>query len=211
MEIKKVLTWLIRIILLAVFIVLLVKQKLILWLILFAATLIVAIFFGRIYCGYICPINTLLIPVARVSKSQKNGKRAPNWLKSGKFAWVTLIISGIIFTFTRLIVKKPFPVLLVWLVIAILITLRYQPYVFHNLICPYGILQKMFAGSSRFSQFVEKSNCIGCYQCERVCPAEAVKVQPNKKAEITAQICLQCKECEFVCPTKTICYQKLTD
>jgi ferredoxin-type protein NapH len=34
------------------------------------------------------------------------------------------------------------PILPFWLVISVLITLRYKPEVFHNLICPFGALAK---------------------------------------------------------------------
>ncbi|NLJ94805.1 MAG: 4Fe-4S binding protein [Clostridiaceae bacterium] len=38
------------------------------WLILYGLSLLAALFFGRLYCGYLCPMNTLMQPTARLSK-----------------------------------------------------------------------------------------------------------------------------------------------
>lgn len=57
----------IRILFLALFLFLLANGKAELWLALFAISLIAALIFGKIYCGYVCPINTLIIPVEWLS------------------------------------------------------------------------------------------------------------------------------------------------
>ena len=61
----------IRILFLALFLFLLVSGKMMLWLALFGVSLIAALIFGRIYCGYACPMNTLMIPVERLPKKLK--------------------------------------------------------------------------------------------------------------------------------------------
>ncbi|HBD86889.1 MAG TPA: hypothetical protein DC001_05625, partial [Clostridiales bacterium] len=61
----------IRILFLALFLFLLVSGKMMLWLALFGVSLIAALIFGRIYCGYAWPMNTLMIPVERLSKKLK--------------------------------------------------------------------------------------------------------------------------------------------
>ncbi|MDD4324500.1 MAG: 4Fe-4S binding protein [Eubacteriales bacterium] len=207
MTIKKRLPLLlIRVAFLALFIFLVINGKTLLWLVLFGVSLVLGIFFGRLYCGYMCPINTVMMPVSQSTKKRGGGKDAPKWLESGKVAWISLAVSVAIYTFTRLVLQKNFPVLLIWLVLAVVVTLRYKPYVFHNKICPFGVLQRLFARSPRFSQYVDKIGCDGCRDCEKVCPAEAIKVKADEKAEIDSQACLQCKNCEFICHTKTIKY-----
>ena len=47
----------IRILFLALFIFLLANGKVVLWLALFAISLIAALIFGRVYCWYVCPMN----------------------------------------------------------------------------------------------------------------------------------------------------------
>jgi len=202
---------LVRIIFLVVFVLLLINGKLLLWLALFTLSLILAVFFGRIYCGYMCPINTVMMPLSKIVKKRGQPKDAPKWLVSGKTAWVSLAVSVLIYILTRQLLHKSVPVLLIWLIIAVAVTLRYKPYVFHNKICPFGVLQRLFARSPRFSQYVQKAGCDGCRDCEKVCPAEAIEVRKDEKAYIDRQACLQCKNCEIICHTKTIQYGRPVD
>lgn len=200
----------IRILFLLLFFVLLKNDKLVIWLILFGASLLLAPFFGRIYCGYICPMNTVMIPTDSFAKKLKlKTDKTPKWLSSGNFAWFTLFISIGVFIFTRKVVNKNFPVLIVWLVLSVLITLRYKTSIFHNLICPFGKLQESFGKFAQRSHKVDIDKCIGCKLCEKVCPNESVVVDSvSKKANIDPALCLQCSNCEMVCPTKAIAYTK---
>ncbi len=98
------------------FIVLLKNDKLMLWLLLFAISLLLAPLFGRIYCGYVCPMNTLMIPVEKLSKKLGWQKSiAPKWLASKNFGWFTLIASVALFFFSRKVLEKNLPILIIWL------------------------------------------------------------------------------------------------
>jgi ferredoxin-type protein NapH len=184
----------IRILFFALFIFLLLNGKMMLWLALYAVSLLVALLFGRVYCGYVCPMNTLMIQTERLSKKLNlQTDKSPKWLGSGKFAWFALVGSVVIMLLAQKLLHKNIPILLIWLAVSVLITLRYKPAVFHNLICPFGPLQKVFGRFAKFSEKVNKESCIGCKLCEKVCPSEAIEVKStDKKAEIEASICLQC-------------------
>ena len=72
----------IRILFLALFLLLLANGKVMLWLVLFAISLVAALIFGRVYCGYVCPMNTLMIPTEWLSKKLNLQTSAtPKWLK----------------------------------------------------------------------------------------------------------------------------------
>lgn len=205
---KKHIINLIRILFLGIFIFLLVSGKNMLWFALFGVSLIVAIVFGRVFCGYVCPMNTLMIPTEWISKKLKiQTDKTPKWLSSGKFGWVTLIGSIAIMILGKRVLNKNIPIILIWLVLAILVAIRYKPAVFHNLICPFGVLQKVFGRFAIFSERVDKSKCIGCKKCEKVCPSAAIEVdESDKKAEIDRSLCFQCTNCVQVCPTDCIHY-----
>lgn len=198
----------IRVVFLAAFFFLIFIGKMNLWLVLFAATLILAIGFGRLYCGYLCPMNTVMIPTEWISlKFNIQKKDPPKWLVSGKFGWITLIASLLLMIVGKKFLGRNIPVLLIWVALSVLITLRYKPFIFHNLICPFGVVQKLFSKSPWRSERVDEEICNGCTLCERVCPSAAVEVNERKKAIIDESLCFQCPNCQTVCPKNAIVYK----
>ena len=206
----KYITNIIRILFLALFIFLLANGKVLLWLALFAVSLVAALIFGRVYCGYACPMNTLMIPIEWLSKKLKlQTADTPKWLKNGYFTWITLGISVAVMLLSKRLLHIDLPILPFWLVMSILITLRYKPAVFHNLICPFGALQRTFGRFARLSEKVDKDACVGCKLCEKACPSNAILVSSeDKKAMIKTELCHQCTNCRQVCPKDAIHYSK---
>ena len=206
----KYITNIIRILFLALFIFLLANGKVLLWLALFAVSLVAALIFGRVYCGYACPMNTLMIPIEWLSKKLKlQTADTPKWLKNGYFTWITLGISVAVMLLSKRLLHVDLPILPFWLVMSILITLRYKPAVFHNLICPFGALQRSFGRFARLSDKVDKDACVGCKLCEKACPSNAIVVSSeDKKAVINTALCHQCIKCQQVCPKDAIHYSK---
>jgi polyferredoxin len=182
----------------------------VLWLALFAVSLVAALIFGRVYCGYACPMNTLMIPIEWLSKKLKlQTADTPKWLKNGYFTWITLGISVAVMLLSKRLLHVDLPILPFWLVMSILITLRYKPAVFHNLICPFGALQRSFGRFARLSEKVDKDACVGCKLCEKACPSNAIVVSSeDKKAVINTALCHQCIKCQQVCPKDAIHYSK---
>ena len=206
----KYITNIIRILFLALFIFLLANGKVLLWLALFAVSLVAALIFGRVYCGYACPMNTLMIPIEWLSKKLKlQTADTPKWLKNGYFTWITLGVSVAVMLLSKRLLHVDLPILPFWLVMSILITLRYKPAVFHNLICPFGALQRSFGRFARLSEKVDKDACVGCKLCEKACPSNAIVVSSeDKKAVINTALCHQCIKCQQVCPKDAIHYSK---
>lgn len=206
----KYIAHIIRILFLALFIFLLANGKVALWLALFGASLVVALIFGRVYCGYVCPMNTLMLPATWLSKKWKlQTDKTPRWLKNGYFTWIALVVSIAVMLLSKRLLHMDLPILPFWLVISVLITLRYKPEVFHNLICPFGALQRTFGRFAMLSEKVDKDACIGCKLCEKVCPSNAILVSSeDKKATIHTALCHQCTNCGQVCPKSAIHYGK---
>lgn len=200
----------IRILFLVIFFVFLVCGKVLLWLVLFGISLLAALIFGRIYCGYVCPMNTMMLPAEWLSKKLGfQTSSTPKWLRNGYFTWITLFVSVAVMILSKRILHMEVPILPFWLVISVLVTLRYRPKIFHNLICPFGALQRTFGRFSPISKRVDQSTCIGCKLCEKACPSDAVTVVgDHKKAVINTSLCHQCTNCQMACPKDAIHYTK---
>ncbi len=189
-----------------IFIVLILQARMHIWLIFFGATLLAAVFLGRIYCGWICPIHTGMRPINWLAKKIGYKRlRVPRILKSRVLPWIMLGLMVIVIIMSRL-ARVNVPILLLILALGALLTLIFQPEVFHTYICPYGALQGLAGRIARKSYRVDKKNCDGCSICKAACEAEAIAIK-NGKADIHKGVCLQCGLCEQSCPQDTISYR----
>ena len=199
----------VQILFLAVFGWIVFKKATNIWLILFMASLIESLLFGRIFCGWICPMNTLMRPAAWISVKlgiQKKG--LPSWLQSRK--WAAFILGLMV---ALIVISKKsgiqFPFLVFFLLLSVLVTLRFEPRLWHNHICPFGVLQSLTGRFAKWRESVDFDQCIGCKQCMKVCPADAVRMlTAEKKVSIDPKFCHQCTRCTSVCPKDAIQYKK---
>ncbi|NLO35143.1 MAG: 4Fe-4S binding protein [Clostridiaceae bacterium] len=202
---------LIRLVFLILFLAVIISGKMVLWLVLFALTLPAAILFGRLYCGYACPMNTVMVAAdALVRKSSGKRREAPAWLKQTWIPWLILALSIPILLGGKRLLQINIPLLPFFVLLSFVLTLFFKPEVFHHFICPFGALQRLFGRWSMRSHLVQADLCIGCKKCEKVCPNLAVRVDDQtRKANIRPADCLQCQNCVQVCPTHAIAYQRI--
>ena len=85
------------------FFVLVSQQALIVWLVLYALSLVFPALFGkRLYCTAVCPMNTLMLGVVWLKgKLGRLDKPTPKWLKSGWLAYVSLGLTVALFIISR--------------------------------------------------------------------------------------------------------------
>lgn len=217
---------------LLLFAVMTVTGKLQLWFILFAAAgLAGSVFFGRIYCGWICPMGSLMRAQSWIyTKLRIQRWKIPSLLK-GKTG--SVIRWGFLFLFLGLMVMvqrqgKPIPVLLYLTAAAVIVSLFFEEAFWHTRICPFGTLLSVSSRVSKRGIHVDQDVCISCGKCEQVCPTHSMhaapveqlsdqstdlstdlkRKKPRPKRINTANECLVCTQCRTVCPVSAIQYEK---
>ena len=145
---------LIRTAFLVLFFVLLKTGFLMAWLIMYLLSLLLPLLFGkRLYCMMACPMNTLISWVLKLKqKMNLKNRPAPKWLSGGKMVWISLPLTVAVFIISRKAIGKDLPMMVVWMVIAVGMTLGYHPDVFHDELCPFGVAQGTLAKTSLMNE-----------------------------------------------------------
>ena len=155
----------------------------------FILPLLMALFFGRVFCGAACPLGAmqdfvLLKPV-----------RVPDWLENALrlFAYLYLGLA-ILFAATgsAFIICRydPFiafyrlsgglPMIVAGVSMLVLAVFVGRPYC--RFLCPYGIILRQLSRLSRWKVTICPDKCVNCGMCERACPFGAIKVPVSNTA-----------------------------
>lgn len=178
--------------------------------------IILALIFGRIFCSWLCPINTILETNRRLIKKIGLKPLKINVITSSKLRYV-LLIPGLIFPFLGAALFPyilPYAVLgrfmyyltvgtIFWTGLLVLLAVFIGDYVqkgfWCNYLCPTGLLLS-FAGTKRLINVVhdlEKCNTY-CSLCEKTCSWNTSPKQiPNHN-------CTNCGLCIEKCPGKAL-------
>lgn len=198
----------IQIFTLVLFILLIILGKVQLWMAIFGGSLLLSTYFGRFYCGYICPINTGMELIDdNTDKKKRKRKPVPMAFKKSvvRYGILALFLGTMIIVFKT---GKKLPVLPVLFGLGIIITVFYKPEFWHRHLCPYGTLLSIFSRFNKKLYMVYNENCIKCGKCVRVCPADAFIWEDKKEYPVIIKNeCLQCGKCVEVCPTSSIKYK----
>jgi len=193
--------------------------------------LVATIIFGRFFCGFVCPLGTILDvgdPLILKNKAKllaKNGKYLIllfliiSALIGGSFLHffdplvilersLTLIfypmVTYFLGPFTNLGVIIYTETIIAFIIFAAIIGLEFiVPRFWCRNLCPLG---GMLAVLSKFSllKFLFSKNCTQCGICEDICPTGAINFATEK---IDSAECIDCLRCQYECPTKTIRYK----
>ncbi len=146
----------------------------------FIASVLLALILGRFYCGWICPINTMIKSVNWIKKKLNiKSLKMPASMKKPWLRYVFLGIFLLLLVFT-LVSKKKLPVLPVLAGLGVIISMIFPEEMWHCNICPYGTILSILGRKSVNSLKIDQDKCVSCGVCYKVCPAEAVRVDNNK-------------------------------
>lgn len=196
-----------QILFLLLFIVAMVTGKIQIWMVVFIGSFLLAFLLGRFFCGFICPINTLMEVVDRLYK-KLGVKRRSNlgWLKSPVFKYGMLIVFlSLLAVF--MVTGSKMPLLPVVALLGVLVTLVFIPSLWHRYLCPFGTALTLPGCFSVYRLLIDYEKCNKCGICKKVCPGEAVKIgQKGDYPVINKTHCLNCLVCVKACPQEAIFY-----
>lgn len=201
---------LIQLLFLLIFLTLMILGKAQIWMGFIFLSVIMSIFFGRYYCGFACPINTLIRPMSWIGKKlgiQK--KEVPNVFKSEKirFGLFSVFLVALGYTIYTIKIGQKFPLPVFIITLGLIITLFINEKTWHRYLCPWGVL---FSLTSRFAKLgIVSKGCSTCGICKKACPGDAINIDKNKGTLVDPTHCLICFECQAVCPTNVMSYNKV--
>jgi len=161
---------LIQWIVLVFFVILLILRKPQIWMGFVFLSVLLASIFGRFYCRWACPINTLIRPIAWLGKKIGLQRESiPIALKSEKPKWILffLFLVGLGYTAFSIIQGNPFPLPLIVIPLGLLTTLFINEKSWHRFLCPWGVLFSFTVGFAK--KHPKQANCDSCSTCVTDC------------------------------------------
>lgn len=160
------------------------------------------LFFGRGWCGYAC--WTAMVLDFLPYKIPKTSRKKIGWIRYITFA-ISLIFVSVLFLahignierimFWAFIIGN-----IIYYAVGIILAFAFKDNrAFCKYICPITIFLKPMSYFSLLRIKCDKSKCISCGKCKKVCPME-VDVTNNSRKRKNGTECILCFECVKNCP-----------
>ncbi len=174
------------------------------------ASLVLALIFGRLFCGWLCPLGFW---TERVMGKISGDKELPKIFKTKIFR-ISFTISFLLI-FVLLWYYFPFqgylfPILMMGTMFGLATVLGFFSFdkAWCAYICPWGILSSVLGRYAPY-QLGIRGDCEGCKACVEACPIDGAPEEAveNKRSEEPAEIssrCIRCLECSRACPNDSI-------
>lgn len=197
-----------QIIFLVLFAFLFYMSRLRLWIVVFIIGAVASLGLGRFYCGWVCPMNSLSRPIVWLKDKLSLGDLGvPEILRSKKLRYsIVLMFFGTMISLK--VLGMQLPVLLIITVIGVAFMTAFDEELFHRYLCPYGAILSFSSKPSKYVMKVDTEGCVGCGECQSVCPTDTIETLDSGKRQVVDGECLKCFNCQDVCPTDCIDYRK---
>jgi len=200
------------------------KTVLLTWLIPGLAAILIVVFFGRFFCGWICPVGILFGYSHVITQGRKPRLAGGLWKNRERYAVLFAVLSAsllfgfaapylfsppgvvyraiISFTLSR-VIGTELMVLLLFFILDLL-ALQYGR-TWCNTLCPLGTVISSLGLVNLFRPEVDREACVGsdsrCLNCWRVCP---MRIPVTKADRWAMMACSKCLKCWANCPANAI-------
>ena len=194
--------------------------------ILLGLTVVLVLFTGRSFCGWICPLGTLQGIFGSIGKRVFRRKQRTSLKSDHKLRWIrypVLIIFTVGAWYGGKLLIRPYDPWVAWMhiwefgealdeflvgmiilfgsmVLAIFLARPFCRY-----LCPMGIFLGVLNRFSLLRLEVNQESCINCLACDRRCP---VGIPIESLTVVNRTECLSCNECIPACPIPDTLYYK---
>jgi polyferredoxin len=176
------------------------------YLILFLIPLVSTLFFGRLYCGTICPFGALSEWLYIKKLRLKIPNSVDRYLKWIRYIILALLVFRMLAGYHILDSWTPFKNLFTfggpminWLITGIFVALSFFVYrPFCKYVCPYGAIMA-FVNKFSFRKLQPTIACVRCGLCKNTCEMQAIESNLELGPD-----CILCGECSRCCKKKAI-------
>lgn len=162
--------------------------------------------FGRGWCGYACwtamVLDFLPFPVPQQPRKKLG------WLRYVTFAAALVFVSALFLAGVRSMERIMFRAFLfgnaLYYLAGIALAFAFRDNrAFCKYLCPVTVFLKPMSYFSLFRVTCDKSKCVSCGKCKKVCPMD-VDVTDNSRTRKNGTECILCMECVKACPRKAL-------
>ena len=164
------------------------------------------LFFGRGWCGYAC--WTAMVLDFLPYKTPHSPRKKIGWIRYLVFLLSLIFVSTLFLCKVGNIEKIMFWAFIIgnclYYAVGILLAFLFKDNrAFCKYICPVTVFLKPMSYFSMIRIKCDKSKCISCEKCKKVCPMD-VDVTDNSRNRKNATECILCLECVKSCPKKAL-------
>lgn len=162
--------------------------------------------FGRGWCGYAC--WTAMVLDFLPYKTPKNSRKKIGWIRYITFLCSLIFVSALFLTHVSNIESIMFYSFIGGNILyyGVGITLAFifkDNRAFCKYICPITVFLKPMSYFSLLRVKCDKTKCVSCGKCKRVCPMD-VDVTDNSRKRKNGTECILCMECVKSCPKNAL-------
>ena len=192
----------------------------------FAFQFLTGLFFGRAWCGWVCPVGGLSEVGAAVNDRRVNIKRLAVIRYSIFGVWFVMLVTGFVLAggirgvdplhltehYISIDVPLKFITYYMVLIILFVVTVAVGRRGACHAICwmaPFLTAGELVGRALRLPQLKIRSTpsaCVDCGKCTKRCPMSIDVAAEVKAGGVTSLACIRCGECVDGCPKKALCY-----